>query len=120
MLLAQHAVFALVHLVNLFAGASPAAVLMQIGYSFLIGGLCAAVLVASGSVWMWTAVHAVYNFCGTILSRFGEGVRWDNLTVGLTVGIGLAAGIFIFCYLLRADGELEKILPHDGQPPEGS
>ena len=119
--LLSSAVFGAVHLVNLFAGGSPGAVVMQIGYSFLIGGLCAAVLVASGSVWMCAAVHAVYNFCGTILSRFGEGVRWDSLTVGLTVGIGAAAGVLILCYLLRADNELDKILPpKNGQPPEGS
>ena len=74
----------------------------------------------SGSVWLCAAVHAVYNFCGTILSRFGEGVRWDPLTVGLTVGIGAAAGILILIYLLRADEALEKLLPHNGQPPVGS
>lgn len=118
--LLSSAVFGAVHLVNLFAGGSPGAVAMQIGYSFLIGGLCAAVLLASESVWLCAAVHAVYNFCGTILSRFGEGLRWDSLTVALTVGIGAVAGVLILCYLLRADGELEKILPHDRQPPEGS
>ena len=118
--LVSSAVFGAVHLVNLFAGGSPGAVAMQIGYSFLIGGLCAAVLLASGSVWLCAAVHAVYNFCGTILSRFGEGVRWDPLTVGLTVGIGAAAGILILIYLLRADEALEKLLPHNGQPPVGS
>ena len=119
--LISSAIFGAVHLVNLFAGGSPGAVAMQIGYSFLIGGLCAAVLLASGSVWMCAAVHAVYNFCGTILSRFGEGVRWDSLTVGLTVGIGAAAGVLILIYLLRADSELDKILsPKNGQPPECS
>ena len=118
--LVSSAVFGAVHLVNLFSGASPGAVAMQIGYSFLIGGLCAAVLLASGSVWMCAAVHAVYNFCGTILSRFGEGIRWDPVTILLTVGIGLAASVFILFYLLRADGDLDHILPNNGQPPESS
>ena len=96
-------IFGAVHLVNLLSGASFGAVLMQIGYSFLIGGMCAAVLVASGSVWMCAAVHAVYNFCGTLLSRFGEGIRWDALTVALTVVLGLAAAVFLLWFLWNAE-----------------
>lgn len=96
-------IFGAVHLVNLLSGASFGAVLMQIGYSFLIGGMCAAVLVASGSVWMCAAVHAVYNFCGTLLSRFGEGIRWDTLTVVLTVLIGLFAAVFLLWFLWTAE-----------------
>ena len=65
------------------------------------------------------AVHAVYNFCGTVLARFGEGIRWDALTIALTAGIGLAAAVPILAYLLRADHDLDKILPSK-QPPEGS
>ena len=94
------ALFALVHLVNLFAGASPAAVFMQIGYSFLIGGMCACVLFASGSVWICAALHAVYNFCGTILSRFGVGTRWDAVTVAVTAALGGVAAAVGIRYLL--------------------
>ncbi len=119
--LISSAVFGAVHAVNLLSGASPGDVLMQTGYSFLIGGLCVAVMLSTGSVWMCAAVHAVYNFCGTVLARFGEGIRWDALTIALTAGIGLAAAVLILAYLIGADHDLYKILPHkDGQPPEGS
>ena len=54
---------------------------------------------------MWTcaAVHAVYNFCGTLLSRFGEGIRWDPVTVVLTVVLGLAAAVFLLWFLWTAE-----------------
>lgn len=117
--LLSSAVFGAVHLVNLFSGASFGAVLMQIGYSFLVGGMCAAVLIATGSVWMCAAVHAVYNFCGTLLSRFGEGIRWDKATVVLTVAVGSAAAVLIVRFLLRADADLEKLLPqHEEEPSD--
>ena len=114
--LISSAVFGLVHLVNLLSGASPGAVLMQIGYSFLIGGLCVCVLLASGSVWAAAAGHAVYNFCGTILSRFGEGLRWDRVTVWLTAGLGLVVtavmlGFLSGSYFGGADRALERVLP---------
>ena len=110
--LISSAVFGAVHLVNLFSGASPGEVLMQIGYSFLIGGLCAAVLVACGSVWVCAAVHAVYNFCGTLLSRFGEGIRWDVPTVVLTVILGLAAALLVLRFLWR-ERDVSRLLPEN-------
>lgn len=48
------AVFGCIHLFNLFAGESPGSVLLQIGYSFLIGGMCSIVLLkpaVSGSAY---------------------------------------------------------------------
>ena len=105
------AVFGLVHVVNLFSGASPGEVVMQIGYSFLIGGLCACVLLAAGNVWVCAAVHAVYNFCGTVLSRFGEGIRWDVLTVVGTAAVGVLVTLVMLRYLWKNDAAIEKILP---------
>ena len=43
-ILLSSAVFAVVHMVNLLVGADPGAVFLQIGYSFLIGAMCAVVL----------------------------------------------------------------------------
>ena len=45
------AVFGLVHLVNLFIGANPGATILQVGYSFLIGGMCAIVLLKTANIW---------------------------------------------------------------------
>ncbi|MBR5364780.1 MAG: CPBP family intramembrane metalloprotease [Clostridia bacterium] len=96
-------VFALVHLVNLFSGASPGAVVMQIGYSFLIGGMCACVLLASRSVWPCAAIHAVYNFCGTVVPRLGEGNGWDPVTITLTVLLGIFTASVLLRFLWKTD-----------------
>jgi membrane protease YdiL (CAAX protease family) len=107
------AVFGLVHLVNLFSGVSPGAVLMQIGYSFLIGGMCACVLLATGNVWICAGIHAVYNFCGTILSRYGEGIRWDTVTVAETAVVGVIVSAVMVMYLLKSDSALLLLLPEN-------
>ncbi|MBO7405038.1 MAG: CPBP family intramembrane metalloprotease [Clostridia bacterium] len=103
-------VFALVHFVNLFAGASPGAVLMQVGYSFLIGGMCACVLIASRSVWPCAAIHAVYNFCGTIVPRLGEGNGWDPVTIILTAVLGMVTAAVLLRFLWKTDeGDAEEL-----------
>ncbi len=108
--LLSSAVFGLVHLVNLLVGASPGGVLMQIGYSFLIGGMCACVLVASRSVWLCAAIHAVYNFCGTVVPRLGEGDGWDPVTVTVTVLLGLLTAV-LFVRSLWRTVDAEDLLP---------
>ena len=77
------AVFGVVHLLNIFLGSSPVAVLMQIGYSFLIGAMCAVVLMKTANIWLCTIVHATFNFCGAIVPRCGEGTIWEPLTITL-------------------------------------
>ena len=59
-------VFGAIHFVNIFFGASPAGVFLQIGYSALIGALCSMVLLLTGNIWICVVLHAVYNFCGKI------------------------------------------------------
>ena len=44
------AVFGLIHLVNLLEGAGIGATVLQVGYSFLIGGMCAIVLMKTGNL----------------------------------------------------------------------
>ena len=103
-------IFSLIHLVNLFDGASPGAVLMQIGYTFLVGGMCAVVLVASKSVWICVAVHAVYNFCGTIVPRLGETQGWDTPTIIVTTVLASCTCILYVRYLFRSDAEAKKLI----------
>ena len=94
--------FALVHLVNL-AEDAPGAVVMQVGYSFLIGGMCAVILLEWGSVWLCALLHAVYDFGGALVPRLGEGRVWDPITVALTAVLGLAAAAVFVRILLRED-----------------
>ena len=98
------AVFGLVHLVNLAVGAGPGATLLQVGYSFLIGGMCAIVLLKTGSIWYCVLLHTVYDIGGTIL-YVGGGVRWDAVTVTITAVLGVAVAVFMAISLLRIKPE---------------
>ena len=91
--------FALVHLLNLFSS-SPAAVLLQVGYSFLLGGMCAYTLLCTRNIVFPIIVHAVFNFCGQFVERFGYG-DWATLPMmtftvilGLIVAAIVITGIF--------------------------
>lgn len=101
---ASCAVFGLVHLVNLFVGANPGATLLQVGYSFLIGGMCAIVLLKTGSIWYCVLLHTVYDIGGTIL-YLGGGARWDAVTVTVTAVLGVAVAVFMVISLLRTKPE---------------
>ena len=98
------AVFGLVHLANLFAGAGVGATLLQVGYSFLIGGMCAIVLLRTGSIWYCVLLHTVYDLGGTIL-YLGGGMRWDAVTVTVTAVLGVAVAVFMIISLLRTKPE---------------
>lgn len=95
------AVFGAVHLINIFLGASPGAVLMQIGYSFLIGAMCSVVLMKTANLWLCVLIHAIFNFCGALVPRCGEGTIWEPLTVTLTVIIALATTVYMTVAFFR-------------------
>ena len=106
------AVFAAVHLVNLFSGMSPAAVLLQTGYSFLIGGMCAAVLLKTRCIWFCVLLHGIYNFGGTLVPTFGCGIIWDPATVTVTAVLGILVLLIFLRILSRiTDSEISAILP---------
>ena len=89
------AIFGLSHLVNLFQGADPAATLLQVGYSFLIGCVAAVIYLLTRRILWPILFHAVYNFGGLLVSRLGEGKILDTPTVILTVAIGASAAVFL-------------------------
>ena len=99
------AVFGLVHLLNLFVGGSPGAVFLQIGYSFLIGGMCAIVLLKTRCIWIPVLIHAVYDFGGLMFRYLCVGQLWDTPTVILTTVLGILAGIYFIILLLRVKPE---------------
>lgn len=85
-------IFGAVHLVNIFT-ASPGAVLMQIGYSALIGALCCAVLLETGNLWLCVFIHALYNFGGALIPTYGEGSIWTGAEIAVTAAVGVAVAI---------------------------
>lgn len=106
------AVFAAVHLVNLFDGMSPAAVLLQIGYSFLIGGMCAVVLLKTHCLPFCILLHTVYNFGGTLVPTFGSGIVWDPATITVTAVLGVIVLLYFLRILSRiTEDEISALLP---------
>jgi len=96
-------IFGVVHLVNIFAGASPVATLLQVGYSSLIGGMCAVVLMKTGCIWHCVLIHAVYNFCGGVVPRCGGGVIWDTPTVILTAVVSVLVIGYMIAVFVKID-----------------
>lgn len=97
------AVFGCIHLFNLFAGGSPGSVLLQIGYSFLIGGMCSIVLLKTGCIWLCVLLHAVYDFGGYLIPTLGKGRIWDPVTVTLTAVLGAAVALCMTYQLIHTD-----------------
>lgn len=96
------AVFGLVHLVNLLEGAGIGATVLQVGYSFLIGGMCAIVLMKTGNLLYCILLHAVYDFGGRWMT-VGGGVLWDTPTVILTAVLAVAVTAWMLIAFLRID-----------------
>lgn len=99
-ILLSSAIFGGIHAINLIYG-SAAAVIQQIGYSFLIGAMCSVVLMRTASIWMCVVLHATFNFCGALVPRLGEGYMWDTPTVIFTVILAVAVGIYFTVALIR-------------------
>ena len=103
-------VFGVVHLINVFLGASPDAVLMQIGYSSLIGAMCSVVLMKTANIWLCVMLHAVFNFCGALVPECGSGIIWEPITITLTVIIAVATAVYmIFMFVKIKSQELDRI-----------
>lgn len=95
------AAFGAVHIFNLFAGGGFGAVILQVGYSFLIGGMCAIVLLYTRCIWLCVALHAIYDFCGYLIPTLGTGIIWDTATVVITTILGVFALIFMVVWLSK-------------------
>ncbi len=89
-------VFGVIHFVNVFFGASPVAVLMQIGYSALIGALCSMVLLFTRNIWLCVILHATYNFCGGLvgLEKTAESVQWTVPQMIFTAAVAVVVAVY--------------------------
>lgn len=102
-ILLSSAVFGVIHLVNILAGSSPGAVILQIGYSFLIGAMCSVVLFKTANLWLCVILHAIYDFCGTLMPTLGDGKWWDTPTVIFTAVLAVATTIFYVVAFVKMD-----------------
>ncbi|WP_251545910.1 CPBP family intramembrane glutamic endopeptidase [Pumilibacter intestinalis] len=103
------AVFGAIHLVNLFSS-NPLAVLCQVGYSFLVGAMCAMVMLLCRNVFACALLHAGYNFAGLAADTLGTGTVWNAFSIALTVCVSLAAAGY-WAYLMLRQVKAEDIKP---------
>ena len=104
-ILLSSAVFGAMHLLNLLSGAGPLAVLMQVGYSFLIGAMCAVVMFKTANLWLCVALHTIYDFCGSLVPTLGAGKLWDMPTVIFTAVLAVATTTYMIVLFARMKPE---------------
>ena len=97
--LISSAVFGAVHLLNLLEGAGVGATFLQVGYSFLIGGMCAIVYLRTENLIACILIHGVYDLGGSLVPTLGSGELWDLPTVILTILLSVAVAVWML-YLL--------------------
>lgn len=97
------AVFGAMHLLNLFGGFSPM-VFLQVGYSFLIGCMCAVSLLFSGNITVPIVIHALFDIGGFLTdSAIFEGTLWTTGNVILTAVVSVILAIVIVVLFLKTD-----------------
>lgn len=96
------AIFALVHLFNLFTS-SPLAVLMQVGYSFLLGGACCFTFLKTGNILYCVLLHATFNFCGGLTDTLGYG-GWGGVpSYVFSAVVCVLVAVYVLVSLLADD-----------------
>lgn len=110
-------IFSFSHLINLFGGASVGATIMQIGYSFLIGAMCAIALSVTKNLFTAIVLHFIYDLGGLIFSNVGiaYGSQWDTITIIITVILGVLSAIYFTILLMKTDFNKVKSLYIDGK-----
>ena len=114
-LILTSAVFGVVHLANVLLGAGIGGVILQIGYSFLIGAMCSVVLLKTRNIWLCVLLHAIYDFSGTLVPTLGAGTWWDTPTVIFTAVLAVATTAYLVWQFFVLDlgrvGEIYKEQP---------
>ena len=97
--------FGLVHFANMLEGQGIVPTLMQVGYSFLIGGMCAIVLLKTGNLLFSILLHGIFDFCGGLMPTLGGGTWWDTPTIIFTAVLAVAVSVWMLTVLLRIKPE---------------
>lgn len=103
-------IFGVIHLVNIFAGAGIGAVILQVGYSFLIGGMCSIILIKTRNIWYCVVLHAVYNFAGGVVPQCGGGTIWNASEIALTSIVAVIVATYVIALLVKiTPAEIERL-----------
>ena len=67
----------------------------------MMGGMCAFTLLCTKNIFFAAAVHAVFNFCGQFVERFGRGAWNTPGIMAFTVCLGVCVAAYVIYKLLR-------------------
>ncbi len=99
-------VFSLAHLINAFS-LNIGQILMQLGYSFLIGAACSVAFKFSGGIYLPILLHFIYDI-GGLLIEYGlvAGNIWNTASIVFTAIIAVVTFIYtIVVYFIRERNE---------------
>ncbi len=97
--------FGLVHLANLLEGGGLVATLLQVGYSFLIGGMCSIILLKTRSIIPCILLHTIFDFCGSLVPTLGAGEIWNPPTIAFTAVLAVVVSVAMIVVLCRVKPE---------------
>lgn len=111
----QALLFGVVHLVNLLAGSSPLMVLMQIGYSFLIGAMCAIAFIKTGNFYNAVLLHFLFNLGGLLYDyNMISGKIWTLDNIILTAVIAVIVIVYaLFLVFVNKENKIDCLLDYD-------
>ena len=81
---------------------------MQVGYSFLIGGMCAIALLKTGCIWIPALIHGIYDAGGFLIESAGQGEIWTTPAIILTAAVSLPVFGYAVWVMLRITEEEVK------------
>ena len=103
-IIVSSAVFGGMHIINLIGNwGAIGAVITQIGYSFLIGAMCAAAMFFTESIWIPILLHATFDFGGYFIEYLGSGNIWSTPEIILTAVLAVIVIIYILFIFIKAD-----------------
>ena len=100
------AVFGGAHLINIIGGANIGATFLQVGYSFLIGAMCAISVCVSKNLIVAVVLHFIYDIGGLMLNDsvgIAYGLQWDTVTVIITAVLGVIVLVYMTVLTLKLD-----------------
>jgi hypothetical protein len=109
-LIISSAIFGLIHIFNIISGAGVGDTVLQVGYSFLMGGMWGALLLKTHNIWLCVILHAIYDFCGLLMPTLGKGTWWDLPTIIITVILSIAVFIYILYMIFKIKTEDLKFI----------
>lgn len=103
------AIFALGHIMALLSGASIVSTLLQIGYSFLIGAMCAIVVYITHNLTIAIVLHTIFDIGGLMTTFIAVGNQWDLATIIITAVLGVIVTAYMFIVAIKSKSD--KINP---------